>query len=372
MKAVFDKLNAQKGIVIRAVDSVGLNHQKMVMRDYNDPKKAKALFSSGNFTQSCLGPEGDLKDVPAEKRPKDSVPNANHMLVMDSYLMAQVAANSMLKTVEQGLRGDEYPLGGAYKVVGDGPKVDGEAPFIVAGFSPMGALGDINRDMIRRLLLSTRGPVRLLQFAFSSDAVLEALVERAKLEKKDGREFDLKSVGDTPFAMRPWSVFLRLAGFMLDERLKTPVYKPAKANPLLKALGKAAFAAVSAFIRVSPPAYRTHHYKDGDAPAVEYGSKLHHKVLLSGAYAVLGTSFNFSEAANSNQEQMLVTSDPSLVAAMYAVFDGFFAMTSKSVADEVERRNAYIRNPEGEPDDLVLDRQYDHVDKEARRSPKKK
>jgi len=158
---------------------------------------------------------------------------------------------------------------------------------------------------------------------------------------------------------------------MLDEKLKTPVYKPAKVNPLLKVLGKAAFAALQALIRVAPPAYRNHHYKDGEAPAVEYGSKLHHKVLLSGAYAVLGTSFNFSEAANSNQEQMLVTSDPSLVAAMYAVFDGFFALSTKSVSDEVERRNAYIKDPKGEADDLALDKQYEHVDREASKSKKK-
>ena len=371
VKAVFDKLNATKGITMRAVDPVGLNHQKIVVRDFNDPKKAASLFSSGNFTQSCLGPEGDLKDVPADKRPKDSVPNANHIMVVGGLLPAQVAANSLIKTLEYGLRGDEYPLGGAYRVLGQRQKGEKEDPWLIMSFSPKAGLGDANRDMTRRLILSTRGPLRLLQFAFSAESVREAIIERAKLEKADGNALDLKTVGDAPFAVRPWSVFLALAGYELKEEGEAKEYVEAAENALKAVLGAKAYAALRENIRVASRTYRDHHYKpDAATPAIDYGAKLHHKVLISGLFAVLGTSFNFSEAANSNQEQYIVTSDAALVAAMNAVFDGFFALTNISLVDEVLRRNGFLKD--GGEDDLKVGGQYKHVDDEGGRSRKKR
>lgn len=361
VKAVFDKLNKAKGVTIRAVDSVGLNHQKVMVRDFNDEKKAKALFSSGNYTQSCIGPEGDLKDLPEDRRPKDSVPNANHMLVLDSFLLAQVAANSLTKTLVYGLRGNEYPLDGAYRVMGE----DGQ--WIVISFSPRGGMGDINRDMTRRLITSTRGPLRLMQFAFSSEAVRDAIIERARIE---GKDFDLKAVGDTPFAVRPWSVFLELAGYALNEAEgKAKEYVEAAANALREVLGQERYEAVRRNIRVGPRAYKNHVYKPEEGAAVQYNAKIHHKVVISGDYAVLGTSFNFSEAANSNQEQFLLTSDKALVAAMTSVFDGLFALATTGIVEEIVRRNEMFKRNEAE--DEGGDEQYDHVDKEARRSRKK-
>jgi hypothetical protein len=36
----------------------------MAAIDWDLPSKAKVLFSSGNLTQSCLNPNGDLAGVP--------------------------------------------------------------------------------------------------------------------------------------------------------------------------------------------------------------------------------------------------------------------------------------------------------------------
>lgn len=369
VKAVFDALSAHKNITMVAVDSVGLNHQKIVIRDPADPKKARSLFSSGNFTQSCIGPEGDLVLVDPKDRPKDSVPNANHMMVLDGDLPAQVAYNNLAKTLVYQLRGDDYPLGGAFKIQGN-PGATGGTPSLFMAFSPKGGLGDINRDVSRRLLLGTRGPVRLLQFAFSSAGVEEALLERARLEKADGKSFDLKTVGDTPFAVRPWSVFLSLAGFELLEDGEKKEYVKSKENELRKILGKEEYEALLDQIRVGPRAYRNHGYTAPDGSKTEYGAKLHHKVMISGDHAVLGTSFNFSEAANSNQEQFLLTDDPALVAEMNAIFDGFYALSGTSLIDEVQRRNEFLQK--GGEDDLAIDKQYEHVDKEAGRSRPKR
>ncbi len=367
VEAIFKKLSDTGGITMVAVDSVGLNHQKMIMRDHENPKKAKALFSSGNFTQSCIGPEGDLKDVEAKDRPRDSVPNANHILVMDSYLAAQVAAHNLNKTLVYKLRGDDYPLSGAFKVIGEKAKGAMEAPYIAITFSPKGGLGDVNRDATRRLILNSRGPLRLMQFAFSSRLVSEAIAERAQKEKKEGRTLDLKSVGDTPFAMRPWSVFLRLAGMALREEGDKKEYVELKAadNALRKALGEQDYEAVRKNLRIGPRAYRNHAFTAADGTKTQYGAKVHHKVIISGPFAVLGTSFNFSEAANSNQEQFLITNEPALVAAMNQVFDGLFALSATSVVDEALRRNEFLKT--GGDDDLKIDKQYEHVDREAKK-----
>lgn len=60
VQKIFTKLK-KSGIFIHAVDSVGLNHQKMMSIDWTIPGEGKVVFSSGNLTQSCIGAEGDLQ-----------------------------------------------------------------------------------------------------------------------------------------------------------------------------------------------------------------------------------------------------------------------------------------------------------------------
>jgi len=351
VKAVYEALNQHPNIKVHAVDSVGLNHQKIVVRDFNDPKLARALFSSGNFTQSCIGPEGDL--VKEARRPADSVPNANHMMELESYYLAQTAAHSLIKTMVYQLRGDQYPLGGAFKVFGAKNKAAKENPYMVVAFSPKGGLGDINRDITARLIKNSRGPLRFLQFAFSSNKVEEAIVERARLEKAEGNSFDLKTVGDTPFAVRPWSVTLKLSGYNLNEDKDKGIkeYVEPSANRLKEILGDQEYQKIRENVRTAPQAYKEHHFVNDKGEKLKYGAKLHHKVVISGPYAVLGTSFNFSEGANTNQEQFIYTNDPSLVKSMHGVFDGFFNMGTSSVQKEVLRRQELLKRGEKVGDD---------------------
>lgn len=364
VQAVVERLKGHANLTVVLVDSVALNHQKLIVTDPDDPKNARTLMSSGNLTQSCIGPEGDLVDVP--DRPAYSVPNANHMVTLDGYLAAQAAAHNLRKTLELGLRGDEYPLGGAFKIFGPKPEGAAEPPFVLLTFSPKGALGDINRDVTRRVLLETRGPVRGMYFAASSSEFEAALVLRAKAEKAEGKEPDIKLVGDGSMAVRDWSSLLWLAGWRLESeddkgkrylRLGQPVMK--------RILGQEAFERFEAAIRVAPKPYRVYHYKMPDGTEVEVNAKLHHKVLVSGGLAVLGTSFNFSENANKNQEQFLLTNDPGLVAGITGAFDAMYAMSTTSVADEVARRNEFW-NSGGDKDDLTVGNQYRHVDEQAK------
>ena len=119
VKAV-EQLLLQGGVKVTGVMPVGLNHQKMTAIDWSEGDDARVLFSSGNLTRSCLEPDGDLKGtVPL---PRESVPNANHLITMKSWLLANLVHHELTKTLDPAylLRGRQYPLNGAYQVTGPG------------------------------------------------------------------------------------------------------------------------------------------------------------------------------------------------------------------------------------------------------------
>lgn len=337
VKALFDALNAHENITMHLVDSVNLNHQKLIVSDYDDPINAKALFSSANFTQSGMGPEGDLVEIPAEERPEWSVPNANHMVVMDSFLAAQVIATNLTLLLEDGLRGQELPLGGAFKVLGPDHDKDGEEDYAVITFSPRGGLGHISRDVIRRVILNTRGPLRFLQFVFSSEIVYEALLERARLEIAEGGNFDFKSIGDTPFALRPWSMFLKLSGYILR---KTGFYAKNRAPALRKILGEEAYTALIDNIRIAPSQYDKRWFKREGKKSIYVSGILHHKLIVSGI-VTLFMSFNVTDSAESNNEHVLLMKSPRMARKALGLFDGLYRLTDTSVAKETLAENAH-------------------------------
>ncbi|MBI4347594.1 MAG: hypothetical protein HY553_12115 [Elusimicrobia bacterium] len=369
VQRVVERLQGHPNLTVVLVDSVALNHQKLIVSDPDDPEHARALFSSGNLTQSCIGPEGDLPDV--ADRPDYSVPNANHIVTLDGYMVAQVVAHNLRKTLEMGLRGDEYPLGGAFKIFGPKPEGAAEAPFILLTFSPKGGLGDINRDITRRVLLESPGPIRLMQFAASSAELEAAIAQRAKQDLATGKAFDFKAIGDGSMAVRDWSTLLWLSGWEFFQDETTKRYYRLKSALLKRILGAERFEAFQKAIRVAPKPYRVQHFTGPDGQSREVSAKLHHKVMISGLLAVLGTSFNFSENANKNQEQFLLTNDPLLVGAISAAFDGMYELSTTSVSEAVERRNEFWQGG-GDKDDLTVGDQYKHDDEQAKRRRRKR
>ncbi len=353
VKAIFDQLKKTKGITAKAIDAVGLNHQKLGTKDWSLPQKAGVLFSSGNLTQSCIGPEGDLPQIPAKDRPAFSIPNANHVVTMDSMVLANLVNHELTKTIDLGLRGKEYPLGGSYLV--HGPKGNGpHDPYVIVAFSPHGGLGNINNDIIAKTLLSTRGPVRMLQFAFSSQDVENALLERAKLEAKEGHDFDFGSVGDTPFAMRDWSIFLNMSGYELNVEGTHHEYRAMKKSEWADALGAAKFQELKANIRVAPATYGKHQWTGPDGKSYEVTSKVHHKFMRSGDAVIMGTSFNFSENALTNNEQILVVVDREIADASMAMFEGLRADSPRSVEETAVKRNSFKTDDDAGIDELQV------------------
>jgi phosphatidylserine/phosphatidylglycerophosphate/cardiolipin synthase-like enzyme len=327
------------GVKVHLVDSVGLNHQKVAARDWDFKGEGAALFSSGNLTQSCIGPEGDLKNYP-KIQSKYSVPNANHMITMRSDIAASLINHELTKTLRPPylLRGSEYPLAGAYKISGLPFNAAKEkSPYIVIAFTPGGGLGDISQTVISRMIHDTQGPVDMLQFAFSSEKVENALYDRMLREVSTTGKFDFRSVGDGPFAMQYWSRFLSMSGFQLTGDGKVKSYAEIPDSRWKTAMGDQ-FEKLQNSIRM-PPSIYGNHVVEVDGEKLKVSSKIHHKVLVSGRAVSAGTSFNYSAAAQSNQEQFVVVVDQGIADEMRGATTYLYQNSPRSVAQEAVLRN---------------------------------
>jgi hypothetical protein len=359
VKEVHDLL-LENGVKVTGVNPVGLNHQKITAIDWSMPEKAAVLFSSGNLTRSCLEPEGDLKGV--VPLPVESVPNANHFITMKSWLLSNLVHHELSKTLSPDylLRGKQYPINGSYQVTG--PGVDPETleaypePSLTISFTPGGGLKNVNKNIIAHFIKLETGKIRMLQFAYSSDEVDQALLFRAEKDYQTKKEFDFMSVGDTPFAMMDWSRFLKMSGMkrVIDEKNKK-TYLDDPENPWVKSLGKELIKDVQKKVFIAPKIYGNNWTKV-KGKMTKVNAKIHHKILATDNYAIMGTSFNFSEGAESNNEQILVFRDKKLATAVDGMVKYLVESSPGSVAEEGKRRNL-----SGQDDDSSADPEDNQV-----------
>ncbi|MBY0517614.1 MAG: hypothetical protein K2P81_11930 [Bacteriovoracaceae bacterium] len=333
------------GVKVTGVMPTGLNHQKITAIDWSVPEDAAVLFSSGNLTRSCLEPEGDLKGT--RPLPKESIPNANHLLTMKSWPLANLVHHELTKTLDPKylLRGKQYPLNGSYQVTG--PDIDPETleaypnPSITISFTPGGGLKSVNKNLIADLIKRETGPIRMLQFAYSSSAVDEALLFRAQKDFQETGKFDFLSVGDTPFAMREWSRFLIMSGYkrIIGNDIKN-AYQPDPENPWSKGLSSDQLNYVQKRVLIAPKVYGNN-YAKVEGKSVKVSAKIHHKIVSTQNFAIVGTSFNFSEGAESNNEQILVIRDDQLPRIVEGMVKYLSRTSPGSVVKEAQRRNKF-------------------------------
>ncbi len=354
VKHVYEYLKKQ-GIDVHPVQSVGLNHQKLIVRDVYIPGKSKILMSSANFTKSDMHPNGDLGDLPL-KHP-NSVPNANHLIIMDSDVMALIAHNELNKTLTYKLKGDSYPLTGSFQVMGSSTnsKIN---PYLVMAFSPRGGMGNINSNLISHAIRrNCSEKIFMAQFAFSSVSAMEAIVNCVKTRKEKGLPTKLISVGDTPFAMQDWSMFLKLSGL---EQKVDPVTGLKFYHVDAASTFKELFESEDDFqnfingMKIGPDVYSTTH-AELDGKKYELVAKIHHKSLSTGDMAIIGTSFNFSEAAETNQEQFLIAVDKQLASEYQGMVTHLHAQSQRSVWEEAQRRNFVRKKSYSEIKKIILE-----------------
>lgn len=363
VKALSDRLQ-QAGVRVVAVDSPQLNHQKMAIVDWDSPDTARVLVSSGNLTQSCLGPEGDLVKIPAALRPEKSIPNANHVMTMRSWLLANLVANELSKALDSNykLRGAQYPIQGSYQITGPGvdPMTLDAYPdnSLIVTFSPGGGHRDINKNVIGHFIRKSSGPFRMIQFAFSSSEVTQALLDKANDQPNN---FDFLSVGDTPFALQGWSQFLKMSGYVrFKNSRKQAEFVSVKDSSFEKALGDKKFKLFQDKIRVAPSVYSMSKVKI-QGQTLDVNAKIHHKILSTGTFAIMGTSFNFSNGAQGNNEQIIVFKNKALVEAVEGMARWLSEKSPRSVSEEALLRNRRVKKPEflNRPIEEILNEQQD-------------
>lgn len=358
VQLVFDKLK-KNDVFVHAVDSVGLNHQKMMSIDWSVEGKGKVVFSSGNLTQSCIGAEGDLKNIPKALRPKFSVPNANHVITMNSDVISSIVSHEISKTIDPGyqLRGKTfYPLGGVYKI--NGGYIEGKRSSVLLAFSPNGALRAPNKNFISQALTQTTGPVKMIQFAYSSETINEAMLMRAEKEIAKNGKFVFKSVGDTPFAMMDWSRFLNMSGLELirvEDSEIPPKYVELEESKWKSTIGNKNFTEFKDGIKVAPDIYGNH-YVDVKNEKMKVTSKIHHKVLITGEkgsrMSITG-SYNFSSGAETNQEYLLMFDDERVTRELDGAIEYLHKESKASVYEEALARNISRNFEEAIPADNV-------------------
>lgn len=340
-KQVFKYLSSleSKNFKTIPVESVGLNHQKIIVRDAGTPNAA-VLYLSGNFTQSCIGPEGDAVNLPIAQRPVQSKPNANHALLVKGQLPALITKHELEKTLIKKLRGQsEYPISGSYLVFGP-QQESGARPSMLIAFSPNGGMGEVNRDLIKRIILGTKGSIKAMHFAFSSQDLEQAILKRFQDDKNSGKLLNFQAAGDPPFAMRDWSVFLHLSGFKVNP--DTQMYELDSNSPLVQNLSGDELKQWQDKIRIDPKTFGEFQSNiQGQTEKVSV--KLHHKVFIfpEDKISIVGTSFNPSNNAESNQEQLIVVNDPDITHQIEGAFEYLYQSSKITVADRVKFKNSY-------------------------------
>lgn len=381
------------GLFIELVDSVGLNHQKL-MAGIKKRGKSFALFGSGNATQSCNGPEGDLKAVPAKDRPSFSKPNPNHITVVDGKYAAVIVASEIKKNVIYKLRGQAgFPIGGAYMLNGKPQASSKDNEKVVLVFSPNGGLGDINKDIYSLFFKVARGPLAGAVFSMSSyelgiDAK-DAVVREIKRRRAEGKSLAglFPIVGDAQFMMRNFSVPLKLSGYELveydpadpfrlpgaekiedpekfeapDRAIKKVKYFVENLNdPIVKEIRDlmtdAEWAQWRSEIRISPDWFKEQIF-EWNGQTFNSQVKLHYKGMAIPEMNIsnAGSSINFSNAGESNQEQIIISMSRKVTKAFRGAMKflwGEWSSPEQAIHNEVQRRNRFVSKEER---DLALE-----------------
>jgi len=316
-RALADSL-IKAGIKVIEIDSVGINHQKMIVIDHNLKGKSKVILSSANFTNSGMNPLGDLADLPqeqqdrllastqAEEIKKYAKPNSNHLVVIKSDSIAAIAKHNLDYTYS-GLRGAQYPVSGSFEVI-DTTNPSNPQKYHLA-FAPQGGLDDINYNVIGQLIRDGKGPeIDMMIFAHSSQTITDAIFDKMKILIDSGVEPILRLVGDPSFSKRDWSQFLVMGGYKaeVDPYTGITIYKDDKDSKWLKEFGQARIDKIREFsLFVGPEEYGNNWVNIGDEK-ISLTSKIHSKVLRIGDGTIAGSSFNFSSNAEGNVEQILI------------------------------------------------------------------
>ncbi|MBL7663485.1 MAG: hypothetical protein JNM93_00015 [Bacteriovoracaceae bacterium] len=355
VKAVYDKVT-KAGIKITPVNPTNLNHQKQHAFDWDHPDLAEAWYLSANNTYSCMRSTGDLTVEQAEQLSaaelKYAISNANHVLVLKGQLPALVAYHNLSLSISEKylLRGKEFPLSSAFRIMGEKISDDYTTSLYLA-FTPGGGMKNINRNVFGQIIQNGTGDIYLGVFVASSDDLYDEIKNAviADYLQKKKELTKVFFVGDTSFAMREYSIALPLSGLYREtyehksggEVEKLNIYVDDPTNELVQTLSAEDMEKFRSMIKIAPEVYGETHITLPDGTSAKLTSKIHHKLMARGNVSTPGNSFNPSGAADTNTEQVVVLSDPKETAKVKSIIMSLYKRSEGTVYNEMKKRNAH-------------------------------
>ena len=279
----------------------GLMHHKFMIIDGH-----KVLTGSANWTLS--GVHGDLAAP-------ESRGNANAMVVIDSYPLAEIFQEEFDLMWGDGPEGQKDSLFGLqkpYRRPRQLSSIPGSA--ITVQFSPTSESqpwSESVNGLIGKTLQQAQTSVDMSLFVFSDQAISNSLAKSAQ------RGVTVRSLIDSSFAYRSYSESLDMLGTaMRDHRCQFEANNQPWSTPI-HSVGM---------------------------PQLPEGDKLHHKFALIDHTTVVIGSQNWSNAANSaNDENLLIIRNPTVAAHFKREFERLYetaklGMTPKLQAKLTESR----------------------------------
>ena len=268
----------------------GLMHHKFVVVDGKT-----TIMSSANFTASCI--HGD-------KLVAISRGNANALMVVDSVALASLFAEEHVE-MWAGRYGTKKRFRGARSVTIAGKK-------FTVQFSPTSRAAGWNSStnaLIANTLKTATSSIKSALFVFSEQRLADAMQQA-----QDRAEISV--VVDAKFAFRPYSEVLDLLGVALPDTVTRTIET-----------GNAPW---------RRPAERV------GVPSLARGDVLHHKFAVVDAQKVIFGSHNWSESANSiNDEFAVVVEDPTTANNFTREFNRVTARARWGVPPHIIRKAEY-------------------------------
>lgn len=326
-------LEAEPNVMFTPVDSVKLNHQKLMAVNVGYEGYGQVLNATANATISGSHPEGDFHERRITNSQgevvthiPEALPNVNEIQIIKSDEIALLVRHELTKTIiykYKGTRGDNsYPLNGVYRFLGDVDE-DGFQNMIDIAFSPRGAIANINHNILGAAMANAEGDVYLASFAPSSEDFGLGLKKYINKQLEQGKTPRLKWALDPTSSIAHWNLALDFSGLVLahargwDEATQGPrLFKEIENDSLREALGEELFDELtqgimagkkSVFGFVTPKDENDDYYYDEEGNVFRIEVKIHLKSAAADNLAIVGSSFNQSDAAEYNQEQIFVS-----------------------------------------------------------------
>ncbi|WP_448562435.1 phospholipase D-like domain-containing protein [Trichothermofontia sp.] len=274
----------------------GLMHHKFIVVD-----DQTVIITSANFT---------LSDVHGDLRTPESRGNANNLLRISSPQLATVLTQEFNLMWGDGPGGQPDSKFGVQKPPRPVQTVTIGNARLSIKFSPTGRQtpwAASTNGFIADTLTTARQQIDLALFVFSEQALVNTL------DRQRSRGVTIRALIDPGFAFRPYSEGLDMLGLALAEKCK---YEAGNRpwSPAITTVG---------------------------VPQLAPGDLLHHKFAVLDRQTVITGSHNWSNAANQQNDEILVVVNSPIVAAHYQrEFDRLYATAALGAPANLQNKLA--------------------------------